>query len=427
MATTSSNPLRLWLDLALWKKIIVAMVLGVIVGLLLGKDAVWLKPIGDLFVSAIKMLIVPLVFCSLIVGTTSMKDSTTMGRIGIKAIVLYLGTTAIAISIGLAMGHFFAPGAGMNLIADPITAEAATAAPTLVQTLLALIPSNPVSALSSGNILQIIVFALFLGVSLALIGDKGKPAIAVFSSLAEAMYKLTEIVMSFAPYGVFALIAWVAGTYGVEILGNLVWVVLAVYVGCLLHIYLFYGVTIKLLGRLSPAHFFKGITNAQAIAYTTSSSAGTLPASLDAAQNQLGVKKGISSFVLPLGATINMDGTALYQGVCALFVAQAFGIDLSMADYATIVVTATLASIGTAGVPGAGLIMLSLILNTVGLPMEGIAIVAGIDRVLDMARTAVNVSGDLMVTTLIAKSEEQLDEDIYNDPTTANKIADGAP
>jgi Na+/H+-dicarboxylate symporter len=403
------------------------MVLGVIVGLLLGKDAVWLKPIGDLFVSAIKMLIVPLVFCSLIVGTTSMKDSTTMGRIGIKAIVLYLGTTAIAISIGLAMGHFFAPGAGMNLIADPITAEAATAAPTLVQTLLALIPSNPVSALSSGNILQIIVFALFLGVSLALIGDKGKPAIAVFSSLAEAMYKLTEIVMSFAPYGVFALIAWVAGTYGVEILGNLVWVVLAVYVGCLLHIYLFYGVTIKLLGRLSPAHFFKGITNAQAIAYTTSSSAGTLPASLDAAQNQLGVKKGISSFVLPLGATINMDGTALYQGVCALFVAQAFGIDLSMADYATIVVTATLASIGTAGVPGAGLIMLSLILNTVGLPMEGIAIVAGIDRVLDMARTAVNVSGDLMVTTLIAKSEEQLDEDIYNDPTTANKIADGAP
>jgi Na+/H+-dicarboxylate symporter len=260
-----------------------------------------------------------------------------------------------------------------------------------------------------------------------LIGDKGKPAIAVFSSLAEAMYKLTEIVMSFAPYGVFALIAWVAGTYGVEILGNLVWVVLAVYVGCLLHIYLFYGVTIKLLGRLSPAHFFKGITNAQAIAYTTSSSAGTLPASLDAAQNQLGVKKGISSFVLPLGATINMDGTALYQGVCALFVAQAFGIDLSMADYATIVVTATLASIGTAGVPGAGLIMLSLILNTVGLPMEGIAIVAGIDRVLDMARTAVNVSGDLMVTTLIAKSEEQLDEDIYNDPTTANKIADGAP
>jgi Na+/H+-dicarboxylate symporter len=427
MTTTSSNPLRLWLDLALWKKIIVAMVLGVIVGLLLGKDAVWLKPIGDLFVSAIKMLIVPLVFCSLIVGTTSMKDSTTMGRIGIKAIVLYLGTTAIAISIGLAMGHFFAPGAGMNLIADPITAEAATAAPTLVQTLLALIPSNPVSALSSGNILQIIVFALFLGVSLALIGDKGKPAIAVFSSLAEAMYKLTEIVMSFAPYGVFALIAWVAGTYGVEILGNLVWVVLAVYVGCLLHIYLFYGVTIKLLGRLSPARFFKGITNAQAIAYTTSSSAGTLPASLDAAQNQLGVQKGISSFVLPLGATINMDGTALYQGVCALFVAQAFGIDLSMADYATIVVTATLASIGTAGVPGAGLIMLSLILNTVGLPMEGIAIVAGIDRVLDMARTAVNVSGDLMVTTLIAKSEEQLDEDIYNDPTTANKIADGAP
>ncbi|ROS04863.1 Na+/H+-dicarboxylate symporter [Sinobacterium caligoides] len=413
---TSSNPLRAWLNLALWKKIVIAMILGVIVGLFMGEDALWLKPIGDLFVSTIKMLIVPLVFCSLIVGVTSMKDSTAMGRISIKSIILYLGTTAIAITIGLAMGHLFQPGAAMNLTAN--AAADAKEAPSLIATFLNLVPKNPVNALAEGNILQIIVFALFLGISLALIGEKGKPAIAVFDSLAEAMYKLTAIVMSFAPYGVFALIAWVAGTYGVKTLGNLAWVILAVYVGCLLHIYLFYGALVKFLGRLSPIRFFKGIRNAQAIAYTTSSSAGTLPASMSAAQNHLGVSKGISSFVLPLGATINMDGTALYQGVCALFVAQAFGIDLSSGDYVTIIITATLASIGTAGVPGAGLIMLSLILSTVGLPMEGIAIIAGIDRILDMARTTVNISGDLMVTTLVAKSEGQLDESIYNDPNT---------
>ena len=286
-------------------------------------------------------------------------------------------------------------------------------APTLIQTLLAMIPTNPVDAMAAGNILQIIVFALGLGVALTLTGEKAKPAIALFESLAEAMYTLTGLVMKLAPYGVFGLMAWVSGKYGLDILLPLIKVISVAYLGSILLIVVFYSGLLSLLGRLNPIHYLKGIITPAAVAFTTSSSAGTLPASIKASQEELGVSSSISSFVLPLGATINMDGTALYQGVCALFIAQAFGINLEFADYALIVATSTLASIGTAGVPGAGLIMLSLVLTTVGLPLEGLAIVAGIDRILDMARTTVNVCGDIMVSTLIAKSEKELDEGIY--------------
>jgi Na+/H+-dicarboxylate symporter len=402
-----------WSKLELWKKIVVAMVLGVIVGVIMGPEAEALKPIGTLFINAIKMLIVPLIFCSLIVGVTSMQDSRKMGRIGAKAVALYMGTTAVAISIGLLLAAVFGPGEGLNMVAQDAGA-AGKEAPPLVQTLLNIIPKNPVGALAAGNILQIIVFAIGLGISLNLIGDKAKPAIAVFESLAEAMYKLTELVMKLAPYGVFGLMAWVAGKYGLDILMPLIKVIAVAYLGCLLHVLVFYSGLIRVLGNLSPVRYLKGLTNPAAVAFTTTSSSGTLPATIKAARQELGVSKGVSSFVLPLGATINMDGTALYQGVCALFIAQAFGIDLEMSDYMLIVLTSTLASIGTAGVPGAGLIMLSLVLTTVGLPIEGLAIVAGIDRILDMARTTVNVCGDMMVSVLIAKSEGELDEEIYS-------------
>jgi Na+/H+-dicarboxylate symporter len=402
-----------WGRLALWKKILIGMVAGIVVGAIMGPSAELIKPIGTLFINAIKMLIVPLVFCSLIVGITSMKDTRKMGRIGVKAIVLYLGTTAVAIALGLGLSSIIEPGAGLHRAVT----EAATLTkdtPPLVQTLLNIVPKNPIGALAEGNILQIIFFAIGLGVSLVLIGEKGKPAVKVFESLAEAMYKLTEIVMSFAPYGVFALMAWVAGKFGIDVLMPLIKVIAAVYLGALIHVLVFYTGFLSIVGRLNPMPYLRGITNPAAVAYTTSSSSGTLPATLKASQEELGVSKGVSSFVLPLGATINMDGTALYQGVCALFIAQAFGIHLEMADYLTIIMTATLASIGTAGVPGAGLIMLSLVLTTVGLPMEGLAIVAGIDRILDMARTTINVCGDIMVSVLIAKSEGELDKEIYN-------------
>ncbi|MEH6344287.1 MAG: dicarboxylate/amino acid:cation symporter [Bermanella sp.] len=397
--------------IALWKKILIGLVLGVAVGAFLGADAEYIKPLGTLFINAIKMLIVPLVFCSLVVGVTSMQDTKKMGRIGFKTIAIYMFTTAIAISIGLGIGTIMEPGAGLNMVA---TADAvAKEAPSLVDTLLAMVPKNPIGALAAGNILQIIVFALGLGIALTLIGEKGKPVVRVFESFAEAMYKLTEIVMSFAPIGVFALSAWVAGKYGLDILLPLVKVIAAVYIGCVLHVLFVCGGMVGILAKLNPVRYFKGIRDAQMVAFTTTSSSGTLPVSMRCAHEKLGVSRSISSFTLPLGATINMDGTALYQGVCALFIAQAFGIDLSGADYVTIVLTATLASIGTAGVPGAGLIMLSLVLSTVGLPMEGLAIIAGIDRILDMARTSVNVSGDLMVSLLIGKSENELNEAVY--------------
>ena len=402
-----------WSGMALWKKILIGMVAGIIVGALMGPSAALLKPIGTLFINAIKMLIVPLVFCSLIVGITSMKDTRKMGRIGVKAVVLYLGTTAVAIAIGLGLSALLEPGAGLNMVAKDLD-DAGKSAPPLVQTLLAMIPQNPVNALAAGNILQIIVFAVGLGVSLVLVGEKGEPAVKLFESLAEAMYKLTELVMKLAPYGIFGLMAWVAGTYGLDVLLPLIKVIGAVYLGALIHVLVFYSGVLSLLGRLNPIKYLRAITNPAAVAFTTSSSSGTLPATIKASRQDMGVSEGVSSFVLPLGATINMDGTALYQGVCALFIAQAFGIDLQTSDYVTIILTATLASVGTAGVPGAGLIMLSLVLSTVGLPVEGLAIVAGIDRILDMARTTINVCGDMMVAVLVAKSERELDETVYN-------------
>lgn len=403
---------KLWFNLPLWQKIVIGMILGITVGVVFGEDAVILKPIGSLFVNTIKMLIVPLVFCSIIVGITSMQDTSKMGRIGFKAVMFYLLSTAVAITIGLALGNLLQPGAGLGLVAQQ--AEVVKEAPSLADTLVALVPTNPVSALAQGHILQIIVFAVALGVSLTLIGEKGKPAVAVFESLAEAMYKLTDLVMKLAPYGVFALMAWVAGKFGLALLLPLIKVIGAVYLGSILHVLGVYSALIVFISKLSPVQYFRGIVDAQVVAFTSTSSAGTLPVSMKCARENLGVSKGVSSFVLPLGTTINMDGTALYQGVTTLFVAQAFGIDLGMPEYITIILTATLASIGTAGVPGAGLIMLTLVLTTVGLPVEGVALIAGIDRILDMARTTVNISGDIAASVIIAKSEKELDTTIYN-------------
>ena len=403
---------KLWFNLPLWQKIVIGMLLGITVGIIFGEDAVILKPMGSLFVNTIKMLIVPLVFCSIIVGITSMQDTSKMGRIGFKAVMFYLISTAVAISIGLALGNILQPGAGLGLVAQQ--AEAVKASPSLADTLVALVPTNPVSALAQGHILQIIVFSVALGISLTLIGEKGKPAVAIFESLAEAMYKLTDLVMKLAPYGVFALMAWVAGKFGLALLLPLIKVIGAVYLGSILHVLGVYSALIVFIAKLSPVQYFRGIVDAQVVAFTSTSSAGTLPVSMKCARENLGVSKGVSSFVLPLGTTINMDGTALYQGVTTLFVAQAFGIDLGMPEYITIILTATLASIGTAGVPGAGLIMLTLVLTTVGLPVEGVALIAGIDRILDMARTTVNISGDIAASVIIAKSEKELDTTIYN-------------
>ena len=401
-----------WKNLPLWQKIFTGLVLGLIAGLTLGETALMLKPIGTLFINLIKMLIVPLIFVTLVTGITSMEDVSKMRRIGLKTFVIYLLTTAVAIAIGLAFGIIFEPGTGVSL--DAAKAITAKESPALIDTFLSIITKNPAASLAKGNILQIIFFAIMLGISINLAGEKGKPVAKFFESFSEVMFKMTDIVISFAPYGVFGLMAWVSASYGLDVLYGLGKVILCVYAACIVHVLVTMGGGLSIFAKLNPIHFFKGIISAQSVAFTTTSSSGTLPMTTNNSINNLGVSKPIASFVLPLGATINMDGTALYQGVCAMFVAQAFGINLDFGDYMTIILTSTLASIGTAGVPGAGLIMLSLVLTSVGLPLEGIAIIAGIDRILDMARTTVNVTGDAMVAVFIAKSEGELNEEIYN-------------
>ena len=376
----------------------------------------FVKPIGDIFINAIKMLIVPLIFSSLLVGVTGMNDTKKMGRVGLKTFGLYLLTTAFAITIGLGIGTVFQPGAGVDLGDD--SSITPPPAQSISDTFVALVPKNPISAMADGHVLQIIVFAILLGLSLNFTGKKAEPVIEFFDGFAEGMYKLTAIVMELAPYGVFGLMAYVSSQYGLSVLLPLGKVVVGVYLGCIIHALLTLGGTVAFVARLNPVKFFKGIVDALAVAYSTASSSGTLPITIRCARKNLGVSDSISSFVLPLGATINMDGTAMYQGVAALFIAQAYGIDLTVGNYAKIILTSTLASIGSAGVPGAGLIMLTLVLNSVGLPVEGIAIIAGVDRILDMARTTVNVVGDCMVTVLVAKGEGELDESIFNaDPT----------
>lgn len=395
----------------LTSKIFLGLILGIVVGLLMqsipNAAQTYIKPFGTLFLNMIKMIIVPLVFSSLIVGAASIGDPKSLGRIGGKTIVYYLATTAIAVSIGLLLGKIINPGSGLTI---PVGANSAAAeAPSIVSTFLNIIPKNPLQGLVEGNILQVIAFALFLGIGCTAIGEKAKPFVSFFESLADIMYKITAFIMELAPYGIFALIVPVVSEYGIDVLKPLSLVIFAVYLGCILHAAIVYSSAVKILGKISPLKFLKGIAPAAITAFSTTSSSGTLPVTIKCTRENLGVSEKIASFVLPLGATINMDGTALYQGVCALFIAQVYGIELTLAQMATIVLTATLGSIGTAGVPGGGFIMLTLVLQSVGLPLDGLVLIGGIDRILDMARTSVNVVGDASCAVVVAATEDGLD------------------
>ncbi len=390
-------------------KILMGLILGAIAGLVAGPDNLglikkWIAPIGTLFINLIKMIIVPLVFASLVVGAASLGDVKKLGRIGIKTMIFYLGTTAVAVIIGIAMSLALNPGIGLKLPIDAV--YKGKEAPSIMDVLVNMVPSNPIKAMETGDMLQIIVFALFVGIGITLVGQRAKIVESFFDGFAEVTYKIVNIIMSVAPYGVFALIMPVVAANGPKILIPLASVIAAVYIGCILHMGLVYTSAISILGRMSPVKFFKGLLPAQLIAFSTCSSAATLPVNMKCTQENLGVSKEVSSFILPLGATINMDGTAIYQGVCALFVAQVYGIDLTLSQMLIIVLTGTLASIGTAGVPGAGLIMLTLTLQSVNLPIEGIALIAGIDRILDMIRTTVNITGDAVASVYIQRGED---------------------
>ena len=395
-------------------KIMIGMGAGVLVGLAFTTNptiaVTYIKPIGTLFLNLIKMTIVPLVFASLVVGASSIGDTKKLGRIGGKTMIFFFVTTAIAIIIGLFLANILKPGIGLSLTLPAETSKIATKAPSLAKTLLDIVPPNPLMGLGKGNMLQIIFFALVLGVGATKIGEKGEAFLKVCDSLAEIMYKLTEMIMSLAPYGVFALIVPVISENGPSVLLPLLKVIGVVYLGFIIHSIAAYSFSVTTFAKISPITFFKKVSPATILAFSTSSSAGTLPLTMGIVKKKFGVSDGISSFVLPLGTTINMDGTAIYQGVCAMFIAQAYGIHLGPAQQLTILLTALLASIGTAGVPGSGFMMLMMVLSSVGLPLEGAALIGGIDRILDMGRTAVNVTGNAAASIVVAASEGELSD-----------------
>lgn len=405
-------------DLKLWVRVMAALLLGAIIGLIFGDLTQSSKWIGDLFVRFIRMLIVPLIFTSLVAGVVSMGDPKRLGSIGIKTIGLYLLTTFFAIIIGLTLGTIFNPGAGIDL-SGVIPFETASSSMSVSDRLFGIVPTNPISSLADGEVLPIIFFSILLGIGIILGGEKTKTLGDVFSSAAEAVLKIAYLVMQLAPYGVLSLIAWVSGTMGLAALQNLFVLTVILYAGCLFHMIFVYGGLIRVVAGLPLGKFFKGIIDAQAVAYSTSSSSATLPVTLQCVQKNLGVKKTVASSVLPLGATINMDGTALYLGIVALFSAQIFGVELSFADYFLIAMTATLTSIGTAGIPSASLFLLATVLSVIGITDAQTALIVGFvlpfDRILDMARTVVNITGDATVSVLVAKSEGELNEAEFRD------------
>lgn len=392
-------------------KILISLVLSVVVGLMAGVDGLpfikwWIAPVGTIFINLIKMVIVPIVFTSLVVGMTSLGDLKKLGRIGIKTIFIYLFTTAIAIVIGFIVAGIIHPGIGLEMTAGD--AVKVKEAPSIMQVLVAMVPTNPVASMAKADILPIIIFALFVGVGILQVGGKkSQLLIDWFDAAAEVSYKIINMVMQFAPIGVFCLLLPVVAENGPKVLLPLLSVIACMALGSVIHAVAVYSSMARIWGNTSPLKFFRGMSEAILIAFTTCSSAATLPINMKNCQEKLGCSRDITSFVLPLGATINMDGTAIYMGVCSLFIANVYGIDLTMAQMGMIILTGTLASIGTAGVPGAGLIMLSMVLLSVGLPMEGLALVAGIDRILDMFRTTVNITGDAAVTCVINKTEKQ--------------------
>ena len=404
--------MKTWFAIPLWQRVIAALILGVALGLWWGPEAESIKWIGDFFIKAIKMLVVPLIFFSLVAGVAAIGDLRKLGAVGGRAIILFLVTGQIAVWLGLALGT---GAVNLGLFPDRETLgtpEVDTPAPnetTAVDMILSIVPESPVQVMADVAVLPLIVFSLLIGVGILMAKEEGEPVQKIFDSGAIIMQKVTMIVMELTPFGVFALMAWVAGTLGVDALKALSWLVLLNYTGCLLIILVMYSAMIKFLAKLPVVDFFRGIVDAIAVSYSTASSNATLPVTLRCAERNLGVSNSVAAFVISLGATINMNGTAMYLGLATLFGASIFGVDLSLGQYFLISVLATLGAIGAAGIPGAGLIMMALVFGAVGVPLETIAFVAGVDRIMDMMRTTTNVSGDAAVATTVASMIGDID------------------
>ena len=412
--------------LSFTQKILAAMLFGAILGIILNNISVYnslinqylsngvFEVVGKLFVNSLKMLVVPLVFCSITVGITSLGNLSLMGRVGLKAIIIYLLTTAFAITLALIFAIFIEPGQGYEI--DSSIQFSAKEAPSLSSVLTSIVPSNPILAMADGEMLQIILFAIILGIAITITGSKAESFKKGIISLNEIMMSMVTIIMKFAPLGVFCLIAKTFATQGIDMIIPLASYFFTVTIVLILHVLLTYSAFLKLIGKVSPFLFLKKMRTAIVFAFSTASSNATIPVTLSTVEKRLGVDKSVASFTVPLGATINMDGTAIMQGVATVFIASVYMVDLTIGDYLTVVLTATLASIGTAGVPGVGLIMLTMVLTQVGLPVEGVALIIGIDRLLDMMRTAVNITGDSMVSLITSKSEKSFNKSIFEDP-----------
>lgn len=408
-------------------QIFIALLIGALFGVVIHywipsgyiKDTVIVEGVlyvvGQGFIRLMQMLVVPLVFCSLICGSMAIGDTKTLGKVGVKTIGFYLVTTALAVCVALGSALLINPGLGLDMDAvQKGTVSSTTEATNLVDTLLNIIPKNPVQSMANGDMLPIIVFALFVGIMLAKLGTRGSVVANFFSQFNDVMMEMTMAIMKIAPIGVFCLIARTFATVGfsafapmLKYMGN---VTLALAIQCLI----VYQILLFVFTRLNPFKFIKKFLPVMGFAFSTATSNATIPMSIDTLSKKMGVSKQISSFTIPLGATINMDGTSIMQGVAVVFIAQAYGIPLTMGNLATVVVTATLASIGTAGVPSVGLVTLAMVLNSVGLPTEGIALIMGIDRILDMIRTAVNITGDAVCTTIVCHQEGSLNREVFN-------------
>ena len=384
----------------------IGMALGIAAGMLFPDMGSTFKPLGQLFINLIRMVVVPLVLCTIVAGSASVGDINKLGRVASKTLIYYFGTTAIAVVLGLVFANIFTPGEGLNIATEGLKAKSATP-PKMVDVFLNIIPLNPIDAMGKGNMLQVIFFAMLFGFGLSAVGERGKTTYAFFDGAAETMIKVTNMVMIYAPVGVFGLIAFTVSKHGADVLLPLIKVIGVMYVACLVHVLVCYLPLVRVSG-ITVGHFFKLLSAPLMIAFTTCSSAAALATNLIQCQ-KLGASKPVASFSLPLGNTINMDGTAVYMGVVAIFVAEIYGISMPFDKQFQVLATGILASIGSVGVPGAGLIMSTIVFTQVGIPLEGIAIIAGIDRVMDMARTTMNVLGDATGAIVVSKWEGELD------------------
>lgn len=403
------------MKLSLWQKVLIGMFLGVVCGYIFREHYSIAKPIATIYMNLVKMIVIPTVFFAILYGMTNISDIHTLGRIGLKASLIYGVATVLAVTIGITIAWYFEPGTGVNLVNNHAqdATNIITSKTTLEKIIVDMFPSNPIAAMANGNTLQVVVFAFILGLALILVGDKANDARKVIVSITSVIFKMVELVIKTTPYGVFAIMMWIVGEYGFTLvlsLGKLMLVIL----GAFALQYILFGIMLLIFG-LNPLKFYKKTFNIQSVAFATSSSKATIMTAINDLQEKVGVSKRVAGFILPLGAAINMTGSAIYIAACALFFAQMAGISLTHNQYIILIITSTIGSIGAAGYPSGAVIMLSMVLASIGLPIDGIPLIMGIDRFLDMFRTVINVTGDCAVTVIVDKTDNTLDIKSYND------------